>query len=393
MDNYNLGRHPLKKHTLLVILSFIFLGFISQTTEQEKEITFSVIPKSLPDAAVIYITGNHKKLGMWNPGAVPLERQHDACWSKTFWFKNDANLEYKITRGSWQTEAVNLEGAVLPNSRLSVKNDTTIIIKIENWKDISHKIEGQITGVVKYHRNIKGEGIKQRDIIVWLPTSYETSLKKQYPVLYMHDGQNIFDPITSYINVDWQIDETADSLISNGKMEEIIIVGIYNTVDREEEYSNSPQGQLYMRFLVNIVKPFIDETYRTLPGVNSTATMGSSMGGLISFLLVWNYPKVFSQAGCLSPAFIYNKNNSVKLVEQYRGSTKPIRIYIDNGGVGLEDILQPGCERMLRALQRKGFKIGENLEWFYDEHAEHSERAWAKRVWRPLIFMYSKKLF
>ncbi len=122
-----------------------------------------------------------------------------------------------------------------------------------------------------------------------------------------------------------------------------------------------------------------------------TAVMGSSLGGLISFLLAWNYPQVFSQAACLSPAFKYREINAPSLVENYTGANKRIRIYMDIGGVGLENQLQPGCDAMLRVLQEHGFKMGENLEWYRDPEAEHNERAWSKRVWRPLLFMYSVK--
>jgi predicted alpha/beta superfamily hydrolase len=148
-----------------------------------------------------------------------------------------------------------------------------------------------------------------------------------------------------------------------------------------------------MRFVVEKLKPFIDKEYRTLPGHEHTAVMGSSMGGLISFLLVWNYPQVFSQAACLSPAFVDRdiNANAVPVVEDYSGGSKKIRIYMDNGGVGLDSHLQPGCEAMLRALQANGFKMGENLEWYRDPEAEHNERAWSKRVWRPLLFMYGIK--
>jgi predicted alpha/beta superfamily hydrolase len=115
--------------------------------------------------------------------------------------------------------------------------------------------------------------------------------------------------------------------------------------------------------------------------------MGSSMGGLISFLMVWNYSDIFSQAGCLSPVF---QDNLTKAVETFKGPDKQIRIYIDNGGVGLDKELQSGCDKMLISLKSIGYLIGKNLEWYLDASAEHNEHAWAARVWRPLLFMYEK---
>ncbi|HXI83220.1 MAG TPA: alpha/beta hydrolase-fold protein [Verrucomicrobiae bacterium] len=362
---------------------------------QAPRITFKVMAQNAPAGSKLFIVGSDEKLGGWNPGAVALEKQDDGSWTGTYSFPAGSQLEYKITRGNWETEAVSADGSVPGNYTLNVQSNETVTIVVANWRDILHKdivrkVEGQITGVVKYHRQMEGEGIKPRDVIVWLPPSYEKSPEKHYPVLYVHDGQNIFDPATSFTGVDWQIDETADRLIREGKLQEILVVGIYNTADRGMEYSNTPTGRAYMRFVVEKLKPFIDKEYRTLPDREHTAVMGSSMGGLISFLMVWNYPQVFSRAACLSPAFVYREINAPSLVENYTGANKKIRIYIDGGGVGLDAQLQPGCDAMLRALQANGFKMGGNLEWYRDPEAEHNERAWSKRVWRPLLFMYGK---
>ena len=142
-----------------------------------------------------------------------------------------------------------------------------------------------------------------------------------------------------------------------------------------------------MKFIVEKLKPMIDSIYRTLPDGENSSVMGSSLGGLISFLLVWNYPDVFSQAGCVSPVFADSLTQSIR---NYSGQEKHIRVYMDNGGTGPERGLLPGCERMLDALQHIGYNLHKNLEWFYDEPSEHSERSWALRLWRPLTFMYGK---
>ena len=383
---------------VLVAVGLLMLGRAvrGDSVPQEYRITFRVTAKVLPEGAKLFIAGSDEKLGNWDAGVVALEKQEDGRWTGTFPFAVGSQLEYKITRGSWETEAVGADGALLGNSVLKVQSNETVRIVVANWRDILHKdvprkVEGQITGTVKYHRQMTGEGIKPRDVIVWLPPSYTKATEQRYPVLYMHDGQNVFDPATSFLGVDWQVDETADRLIREGKMQEIIVVGIYNTTDRGEDYSDTPKGRAYLKFIVERLKPFIDNAYRTMPEREHTAVMGSSMGGLISFLLVWNYPQVFSQAACLSPAFAYGHINAVSMVENHSATNKSIRIYMDNGGVGLDSQLQPGCEAMLRALQADGFKLGENLEWYRDPEAEHNEPAWARRVWRPLVFMYGVK--
>lgn len=374
----------------LILALCLLAGCTASHSPSQKQVTFRVLPKVMPDSSAVFLAGDHPRLGLWRPDSIALEGQPDGSWSRTFAFHAGVRLEYKITRGSWQTEAVNAGGVVPPNSVLEVTNDTTVIIEVAGWKDLQETVEGQITGTVVYHRAMTGEGLRPRDVIVWLPPGYANAPQQRYPVLYLHDGQNVFDPRTSFLGVDWRADEVADSLIAAGAMTEIIMVAVNNTADRREEYSASEKGRAYARFLIEKLKPFIDATYRTLPEARNTAVMGSSMGGLISFLLAWNHPEVFGQAACLSPAFTPPHDSAVRLVEKDDGPNKRIRLYLDNGGVALDSVLQTGCENMLRALQNKGFRIGENLYWFHDRQAEHSERAWARRVWRPLLFMFKK---
>ena len=374
-----------------ILLCFFAIASLACSQSLEKQITFRVMPQSMPDTAKVYIAGNHAQLGNWQPDVVALTKESNGSWRRTFSFKAGEALQYKFTRGSWDNEAVSAEGVAPRNSVLRVQSDTIIVAEIATWKDLRHKVAGQITGAVKHHRNMTGEGIRPRDVIVWLPRSYDATTKR-YPVLYMHDGQNLFDPHTSFMGVDWQADEVADSLMAAGRMEEIIIVGVNNTADRREDYSYTEKGRAYMKFLATALKPFIDANYRTKPEREHTATMGSSMGGLISFLLAWHHPETFSQAGCLSPAFIkpYDEE-AVRAVERYVGADKNIRLYLDNGGVALDSVLQSGCEAMLNALEQKGFARGKNLAWFHDPKAEHNEAAWARRLWRPLVFMFGKK--
>jgi predicted alpha/beta superfamily hydrolase len=207
----------------------------------------------------------------------------------------------------------------------------------------------------------------------------------------MHDGQNMFDPKTSAFGVDWQIDEAADSLIRKGKILPIIIVGIYNTPDRSYEYTPGLTGYAYMNFIVNKLKPLIDSTYRTLPDRKYTSTGGSSLGGLISFMLLWIHHDIFSQAACISPAFKIGGIDFVSPVKNYTGKKKQIRIYIDNGSVDLDDSLQTGVDEMLSALREKEYIEGDDLYYYKALGAKHFESDWAERIWRPLIFMFGNE--
>ncbi|MBI5022260.1 MAG: histidine kinase [Ignavibacteriales bacterium] len=359
----------------------------SSCADADVSVTIIVkVPPATPAESKLYIAGNHKLAGDWNPAQIKMDKISDSTWSIILKLPKEFFFEFKITRGSWTTQAIYNEGIISSNNSLLVKSDTTLTLAPLSWQDINFKLSGGIKGTVEYHKQLIGEGLNYpRDLIVWLPPSYETDTLKYYPVLYMHDGQNVFDPATSFIGYDWHVDEVADSLIKAGKIQEMIVVGVYNTPDRSDEYSDTKLGRAYMKFIIEKVKPLIDTTYRTFPDRVNTSTMGSSMGGLISFLLVWNHSEIFSQAGCISPVF---RDALTNAVEKYEGYDKQIRIYIDNGGIGLDKELQPGCDRMLVSLQTIGYSIGKNLEWYLDANAEHNEHAWAARVWRPLLFMY-----
>lgn len=371
---------------LVLVIALINL-VIPQVFSQVK-CKFIVYTHKFSDSSVVYITGNYTSLGNWNPSLVPLIRLNDTTWYGEFYFDLSQALEFKFTLGSWEKEARSSDGKKLPNFNLKLKGDTVLMFTIKNWGTESQIKKGKITGKVYYHRNFESKNILPRDIIVWLPPSYDSLISKRYPVLYMNDGQNIIDPATSAFGIDWQIDETADSLIKNGSIKELIIVGIYNTEKRSLEYSQSDIGNTYMEFIISELKPFIDFTYRTLPDKNNTAISGSSLGGLISFMLVWEYDNVFSKAACFSPAFKIEQFDYVAPIENYFGSKKDIKLYIDNGGKGIDKRLQPGIDQMLIALSKLGYKMKEDLLWIKDQEADHNEAAWAKRVPEMLKFLF-----
>lgn len=375
----------MKKFSIIILLILL----IRVNINPQIKCTFIVYTENLNDSSVVYITGNNHLLGNWNPSLIQLYRINDSTWTREFEFEKYQKLEFKFTLGSWEMEALNSEGKKLSNIRSTIVSDTVLSFKFSNWGKEHNSFEGKITGDVRYHKNFAGtEDIFPRDIIVWLPPSYDSLTNKRYPVLYMNDGQNIIDPLTSSFGIDWQIDESADSLIKNKLITELIIVGIYNTNKRNLEYCNTSLGIAYMNFIVNYLKPFIDVSYRTLDDRNNTAICGSSLGGLISFMLVWDYDSVFSKAACFSPAFKIEQFDYVAPVEKYQGARKDIKLYIDNGGKGVDERLQPGIDEMLDVLLKKGYELGKDILWIKDYDAEHSESAWAKRVPAMLEFLF-----
>jgi enterochelin esterase-like enzyme len=203
----------------------------------------------------------------------------------------------------------------------------------------------------------------------------------------MHDGQNLMDPQTAFLGMEWGIDESAAGLIQRKKMREIIIVGIYNTPDREQEYTGSSLGRLYADFVINELKPVMDRTYRTRPDATNTGVMGSSLGGLISFLFAWWHPKIFGKAGCMSSSFFWNDYQVMNEVASYEGPRKPFRLYLDVGSK--EVFLRTGFEQMVALLRNKGFHKGEDFQYHLARGGTHDEKSWGKRVWRPLTFLFA----
>ncbi len=374
------------KTTILIVFSYVLIS------AQQREVSFSLAAENLGMDSVVYISGNHPLLGNWDPAKIPLDRVDTNTFSISLFFDEGEYLEYKFTLGNWSKEAVFEPGIIPPNLNLKVNSDTTLRITVPYWSyQFERKLQGQVTGIVERLTALGGNDLPERDLLVWLPPDYYEDTTAYFSVFYMHDGQNLFDPSTATFGVDWQIDETADSLIRKDEIEPIIIVGIEHSPLRMSEYTYNDTGRLYMDYVVNVVKPLIDSRYRTLPERGHTATGGSSAGGLISFILVWEYDHVFSKAVCMSPAFKINQIDFVTEVRNYNGDKKDFSLYIDNGGIGIENRLQPGINEMINALSEKGYVEGKEYFWFRDKEADHSESAWAKRVWRPLKLFYGKK--
>ncbi len=201
----------------LIFFCFSFLCFcnsnVSCGQKSDVSITFKVVPKSIPAKSKIFISGNHEKLGNWNASAVPMIFKKDGSFSKKLSFEVGTHLEYKFTLGTWATEALDKTEKVPPNFILDVKTNATKTIFVNNWKTQKILKKGQVTGKIKIHHNMKYEGILPRDVFVWLPKGYEKYPEKKFPVLYMHDGQQLFDPSTSTHGVDWQVDETVTKLV------------------------------------------------------------------------------------------------------------------------------------------------------------------------------------
>lgn len=374
--------------------SVLLLAAALSSRAQERTLTLVVsLPDSLDEPSLtVFAAGNRPEFGNWHPATAALERGNGTVWRRSWTFPQGSVLQFKVTAGSWDDEAVYRADAVPGNTIIHLDSDTTVQLRPIFWKSRLKlaKPERAIVGTVRYHRALTGAGLAHaRDLIVWLPPSYETAPTKRYPVLYVHDGQNIFDPSTSFTGHDWRMDETADSLIRMERMEEVIMVGIGNTPDRLPEYSDSPLGDAYREFVISTVKPLMDSTYRTKPDRRHTAIMGSSLGGLCSFLFAWKRPDIFGAAAGLSTSFWYDDERTLKEIRGYTGAKKAVRWYLDCGGRERE--LLSGYRRMTEILKKQGYSKGTDLEYHLDANGVHNELSWSRRTWRPLLFLYGKK--
>jgi enterochelin esterase-like enzyme len=194
----------------------------------------------------------------------------------------------------------------------------------------------------------------------------------------MHDGQNLFSPSSAAFGVEWRVDESLDSLSRIGLIDDIIVIGIDNTPDRSEEYNPlESKGRLYMDYICDVLRPYVDSLYNTAEGKQDCFTAGSSMGGLISLALAWERDEHFGGALCMSPAVMYKGFDYVSELNALSPYPLP-KLYIDNGGIDLEKILQPGVDSLNQFLLSLGYDES-TLKLVIDPEAKHFESAWAER--------------
>jgi predicted alpha/beta superfamily hydrolase len=235
----------------------------------------------------------------------------------------------------------------------------------------------------------------RRDLIVYLPPGYHEQTQRRFPVLFLHDGQNLFDGATSFIpGMDWHVGQTADYCIQASLVEPLIIVGIYNAgKQRLGEYTPTRMPKLgggranrYAKFLLEEVRPFLLRNYRVLSGPENTGIGGSSLGGLVSLYLGLRLPHVFGKIAALSPSVWWNRRVILRFADAAPVDPLP-RIWLDigtrEGGRIVEDV-----ERFREILLGKGWRLGPDLHYQRVEGAEHNEAAWAQRVAPFLQFLF-----
>lgn len=375
----------------------------------------AVAPEGAPP---VYLTGSLPELGPWKPDALLMAGEGRERIARVTAPKGTV-LDYKFTLGAWEREALGPSGMVMANFRLAMEKDVEARHEITDFKkDVKEYIAdwkgSGVKGTLVYWTDFKSEILEPaRHVSIWLPPDYVQTTERRYKVLYMSDGQNLFDPRIANTGVDWGVDEAVTALVDEGAVEPIIVVGVWSSPMRGPEYSPWHGAPDYARFLIEELMPKVNAEFRTLTGPANTAHMGSSMGGLLSFYLATKHPEVFGACGCVSTHVPLSEALAARYFPMREGEKamtgapdetpymlKDIeaglaipeggRLWFDYGTKGLDADYAPLHAQLRAALIEKGLTEGEDFVIRAYEGADHNETSWRARVKDPLRFLYAR---
>lgn len=365
------------------------------------EIVFVVeVPRSTPITDPVYLAGDFQG---WRPDAGEWRLLPLGEWTHAIAFRLPGRpVQFKFTRGTWGKVEKGEEGQELDNRTLEPTPGRTYRFTVANWADLGPPgppRPSTVTGdleVRQFARFLKG-----RTVRVWLPPGYRDG-DRRYPVLYMWDGQNLFDDVTSFAG-EWRIDETCTELIAAGTVRPLIVVGIdHGGHLRLDEYSPWPaprgkgEGPRHLAAVIEDLKPIIDREYRTLPDRANTGIAGSSMGGLMTVYAVYARSDVFALAGAFSPSLDWGPGSAAAWVSAQPKPGAKLYAYmggreagyvVDADGNGVDDALDR-LRDIEAAAAAQGFTAGEDLLVVEDPDGKHHESAWAARFPAAVEFLY-----
>ncbi|RNA22685.1 T9SS C-terminal target domain-containing [Brachionus plicatilis] len=373
-------------------LFFLFLITVSKYV-QSVEVEFNIVgvPRHYtPLKEDIYLAGSFNN---WQPN-LP---KYKFIRLSTNLFKLNIDLpkgdyQYKFTRGSWSTSETGINDGFMPNRNLQIStfNKQTHLIKINGWNDFNgdHSVTGNVYIIDTKFPYPQFNTTKT--IWVYLPPDYYTSLKS-YPVLYMHDAQNLFDKATSFAG-EWSLDEILENNFFTGKQSSII-VGLETKVERMDELTPHPhpsygggKGDKYIDFLINYVKPFIDQNFRTVPNREFTGLAGSSLGGLMTFYGGFKNQNIFSKLGIFSPSFWFN-DTIFDLVESSDIiKFEDTKFYFVCGEMEGSSTMVSNMLKMINKLFQKGYQ---NVKYNIRSYGTHSEIFWSKEFLEAFTWLFN----
>ncbi|UOQ50993.1 alpha/beta hydrolase-fold protein [Hymenobacter cellulosivorans] len=368
---------------------FLAFGALLAAGAAHAQVTLKLtsVPANTPASATLYVAGSFNS---WNPGnaAHALTKNADGSYQITL-PQATGTMEYKFTRGAWSSVETNAANGSVPNRTYTFgSGPATVTHTVLNWEDLAGGSSCQSSALSPNVRVMATNfAIPQlgrtRRVWLYLPNDYASNTTKRYPVLYMHDGQNVFDNCTSFSG-EWGVDETLSQLQQQGlDATGSIVVAVDNDgAQRLNEYSpwNNPQygggqGDQYVDFLVQTLKPYIDSNYRTLTGREYTSIAGSSMGGLISVYAALKYPNVYSKVGVFSPAFWFAEQSLFQYVQQHPANPAT-RFYFVSGAQESQTMV-PLIQQMHDALRSGGVPAA-NLSFNARPDGQHAEWFWKR---------------
>ena len=379
----------------IVCLLILFFGF---SLSGQVTIVVEQIPENTPNDASIFISGNFEG---WSGGKKQYQLKQDEDNYTITLPKELKQIQFKFTRGSWTSVECSAEGLSVENRSYTFKKSKdTLRVKIVGWDD---SFERKITSTVAKNVSVLAKDFeipqldRKRRVWVYLPPGYRKS-KEPYPVVYMHDGQNLFDANASFSG-EWGVDETLNKLFEEKNLQ-LIVVGIDNGGSKRlDEYSpwvnkkyGGGEGDAYLEFIVKTLKPYIDTNYKTLKDKKNTAIFGSSMGGLISHYAGLKYPNVFGKIGVYSPAFWFAPE--VKEFSKQHGNIKDSQIYFLAGGkeganTRFKEINQTVLDMndMVEVLKTQGFP-SENIQSKVVPNGRHNEELWRTNFEESILWLF-----
>ncbi|APY01359.1 TIM-barrel domain-containing protein [Lacinutrix venerupis] len=378
---------------ILYILSFLLF----QVTVAQVTIIIDELPKDTPKDASLFISGDFEG---WSGGHKDYQLQQVNGQYQITLPKTEQRILYKFTLGNWEASESTNTGEKIDNRiyKFTEPNDT-IHVKIEGW---SHLFDAKEASTASKNVSIISETFnipqlnRKRRVWIYLPPDYNTS-KQDYPVVYMHDGQNIFDAKTSGYG-EWNVDETLDKLFKDNL--KLIVVGVDNgTSKRLDEYSpwvnnkyGGGEGEAYVNFIVNTLKPYIDTNYNTKKDRTNTAIFGSSMGGLISHYAALKHPTVFGKVGVYSPAFWFAPE--VHPFTKSHANLQNTKMYFLAGGkegekAGYDEISQTVTDMnsITSILKNNGFPE-KNIQSKVVPEGKHNEALWSTNFAEAITWLF-----
>ena len=379
------------KFSVFKTLSSIIAILIFAMTSAQITFKITQIPTSVSDNDKIFMASN---INNWKPDDHQFEFKKNQEGFYILTIPDQAGkIEYKITKGSWDNAESGENGTAIPNRVLeNPDKQQTVELKISGWSSPKEKKHTVTSNVKILSENFTIPQLKTtRKIWIYLPPDYETS-KTKYPVIYMHDGQNLFDDFTSFSG-EWSVDETLNQIFEEtGKS--AIVIGIDNGGDKRlseyspwnnVKYKTTGEGDLYVDFIVKTLKPYIDKTYRTEKQASKTLIMGSSMGGLISLYASAKYPTVFGKAGIFSPAFWFVSEDLKKYLNVNKNNLKNSKFYFV-AGKNEDETMAPEIENVEKLLLKKSVPA-KNILVKIDDDGTHSESYWKRELKASLIWL------